>query len=201
MANFLLYYNCSKGERSKCNDVIGFKYLPTCGKTSRSPGTSQNLNLTLHHKRDIMNTQQRKGNLNKTRKETNMKNTLTRVDALNIAINSIPMAIESPTEVVEVLTKIRDQIAKPHKASEDTKARAKAKRANERAVLMAQVLPIIREAVADGGTAKEIFERCANALPADFTVAKVQYILLNEMKDEVVKIEAKGKPNVYKMKG
>ena len=129
-----------------------------------------------------------------------MKNTLTRVDALNIAINSIPMAIESPTEVVEVLTKIRDQIAKPHKASEDTKARAKAKRANERAVLVAEVLPIIREGVADGGTAKEIFERCADALPADFTVAKVQYILLHEMANEVNKTEQKGKPNVYTLR-
>lgn len=66
---------------------------------------------------------------------------------------------------------------------------------------MTQVLPIIREAIADGGTAKEIFERCDDALPDDLTSAKVQYILLHEMKDEVEKIEQKGKPNVYKMKG
>lgn len=135
-----------------------------------------------------------------------MKNTITRVDALNFAIDCIqsaPAYSESlgDGEIVDVLTKIRDQIAKPRKVSEDTKARAKAKRANERAVLVAKVLPIIREGVADGGTAKEIFERCADALPADFTVAKVQYILLHEMANEVVKTEAKGKPNVYKMKG
>ena len=130
-----------------------------------------------------------------------MKNTITRVDALNIAINSIPMDIENPNEVVEVLTKIRDQIAKPRKSSDEAKAKAKAKRADARATLMEQVLPIIREGVADGGTAKEIFERCADALPADFTVNKVQYILLHEMADEVVKTEAKGKPNVYTMKG
>ena len=130
-----------------------------------------------------------------------MKNTITRVDALNIAINSIPMDIENPNEVVEVLTKIRDQIAKPRKSSDEAKAKAKAKRADARATLMEQVLPIIREGVADGGTAKEIFERFADALPADFTVNKVQYILLHEMADEVVKTEAKGKPNVYTMKG
>ena len=130
-----------------------------------------------------------------------MKNTITRVDALNIAINSIPMDIENPTEVVEVLTKIRDQIAKPRKSSDEAKAKAKAKRADARATLMEQVLPIIRDGIADGGTAKEIFERCADALPADFTVAKVQYILLHEMADEVVKTEVKGKPNVYTMKG
>lgn len=129
-----------------------------------------------------------------------MKNTITRIDALNIAINSIPMDIENPTEVVEVLTKIRDQIAKPRKTSDTAKANAKAKRANARAELMAQVLPILRDALTDGGTAKEIFERCADALPEDFTSAKVQYILLHELADEVVKTEQKGKPNVYTLR-
>ena len=130
-----------------------------------------------------------------------MKNTITRVDALNFAIDTITTYRENDTAVCDILAKMRDQIAKPRKTSEDTKARAKAKRANERAVLMAQILPIVRENVADGGTAKEIFERCADALPKDFTAAKVQYILLHEMADEVEKIEAKGKPNIYKMKG
>ncbi len=129
-----------------------------------------------------------------------MKNTITRVDALNIAINSIPMDIENPTEVVEVLTKIRDQIAKPRKTSDTAKAKAKAKRADARSTLMAQVLPIIRESVANGGTAKEIFERCADALPEDFTSAKVQYILLHELADEVVKTETKGKANIYTLR-
>ena len=132
-----------------------------------------------------------------------MKNTITRVDALNIAINSIPMDVENPTEVVEVLTKIRDQIAKPRKVSEDTKARAKAKRANERAVLMAQVLPILRDALTmypDGLTAKALYETCAETLPEGFSTAKVQYILLNEMKDEVKKTEAKGKANIYTLR-
>ena len=123
---------------------------------------------------------------------------MTKNVALTTALTFIPT---EQTEVREVITKMIEQLSKPRSASEDTKARAKAKRANERAVLMAQVLPIIREAVADGGTAKEIFERCANALPADFTAAKVQYILLHEMADEVVKTEAKGKPNIYTMKG
>ena len=135
-----------------------------------------------------------------------MKNTITRVDALNFAINCIqsaPAYSEScgDGEIVEVLTKIRDQIAKPRKTSDEAKEKAKVKRANARAELMAQVLPIVREGVADGGTAKEIFERCVDALPEDFTVAKVQYILLHEMANEVVKTEAKGKPNVYTMKG
>ncbi len=130
-----------------------------------------------------------------------MKNTITRVDALNIAINSIPMDIdENPIEVIEVLTKIRDQIAKPRTTSDEAKAKRKEKNAAARAALMEQVLPVIREGISDGGTAKEIFERCKESLPEDFSDKKVQYILLHEMADEVEKIEAKGKPNVYKMK-
>lgn len=129
-----------------------------------------------------------------------MKNTLTRVDALNIAINSIPMDIENPTEVVEVLTKIRDQIAKPRKSSEEAKAKAKAKRADARATLLAPVLPILRDTITTDMTAKEIFAAAQERLPKDFTDKKVQYILLNEMKDEVVKTEVKGKPNTYRLK-
>jgi len=129
-----------------------------------------------------------------------MKNTLTRVDALNIAINSIPMDIENPTEVVEVLTKIRDQIAKPRKSSDEAKAKAKVKRANERATLLAPVLPILRDVITTDMTAKEIFAAASDRLPKDFTDKKVQYILLNEMKDEVIKTETKGKPNTYRLK-
>lgn len=129
-----------------------------------------------------------------------MKNTITRVDALNIAINSIPMDIENPTEVVEVLTKIRDQIAKPRKSSEEAKAKAKAKRADARATLLAPVLPILRDTITTDMTAKEIFAAAQERLPKDFTDKKVQYILLNEMKDEVVKTEVKGKPNTYRLK-
>ena len=129
-----------------------------------------------------------------------MKNTITRVDALNIAIDSIPMDIENPTEVVEILTKIRDQITKSRKTSDEVKAKAKAKRADTRATLMEQVLPILRDALTESGTAKEIFERCADALPEDFTAAKVQYILLHELADEVVKTETKGKANTYTLR-
>jgi hypothetical protein len=129
-----------------------------------------------------------------------MKNTITRVDALNFAIDTIATYRENDTAVCDVLAKIRDQIAKPRKTSDTAKANAKAKRANARAELMAQVLPILRDALTEGGTAKEIFEHCADALPEDFTSAKVQYILLHELADEVVKTEAKGKPNVYTLR-
>ena len=132
-----------------------------------------------------------------------MKNTITRVDALNYAIAAVTNSTEvltNPDEIVEVLTKVRDQIAKPRKTSDEAKAKAKAKRADARAALMEQVRPIIRYALTPNSTAKEIFERCSNALPADFTANKVQYILLHEMKYEVVKTEQKGKPNVYTLR-
>ena len=129
-----------------------------------------------------------------------MKNTITRVDALNFAIDTITTYRENDTAVCDVLAKIRDQIAKPRKTSDTAKANAKMKRANARAELMTQVVPILRDALTDGGTAKEIFERCADALPEDFTSAKVQYILLHELADEVVKTEQKGKPNVYTLR-
>lgn len=131
-----------------------------------------------------------------------MKNTLTRVDALNYAIAAVTNSTEvltNPDEIVGVLTKIRDQIAKPRKSSDEAKAKAKAKRADARSALMAQVLPILRDTITTDMTAKEIFTAAANRLPQDFTAAKVQYILLNEMKDEVVKTETKGKPNMYRL--
>ena len=128
-----------------------------------------------------------------------MKNTITRVTALNYAIEALKETeyTETDQEVVSVLEKIRDQIAKSHTSSDKSKAKAKEKRAIARAELMKQVLPVVRDAIGDGGTAKEIFERCSDKLPDDFTSAKVQYILLHELANEVNKVEAKNKPNVY----
>ena len=141
---------------------------------------------------------------------------MTKKDALTIALSTLTASTypnpnfdgkdttrkDIPVEEVrEIITKMIEQLSKPRNTSDEAKAKAKDKRAKARTALMEQVLPIVREGVADGGTAKEIFERCADALPADFTSAKVQYILLHEMADEVDKVEQKGKPNVYKMKG
>ena len=132
-----------------------------------------------------------------------MKNTITRVDALNIAINSIPMDIENPTEVVEVLTKIRDQIAKPRKTSDEAKAARSAKQkaatAQARAELCAQVIPVLRDVITTDMTAKEIFAAASDRLPEGFTAPKVQNILLREMASELVKTETKGHANTYRL--
>lgn len=131
-----------------------------------------------------------------------MKN-MTKHDALVYALNTV-MEYKDNDDVREVLTTMIAQLSKPRKTSDEAKAKASAKRkennAKERRALCAQVLPILREAAIEGGTAKEIFERCKDMLPMDFTANKVQYMLLHEMANEVDKIEAKNKPNVYKMK-
>ena len=133
-----------------------------------------------------------------------MKNTITRVDALNFAIDCIqsaPAYSESlgDGEIVKILEKIRDQIAKPRKTSDEAKAKAKAKRADARATLMAQVVPILREVITTDMTAKEIFAAAQERLPQDFTANKVQAVLLREMKGEVIKTETKGKANTYRL--
>jgi len=144
---------------------------------------------------------------------------MTKVDALNVALSALTadsyevkydavFADGTPTihtetytqqEVREVIEKMIAQLSKPRKMSDEAKAKAKAKRADARATLMAQVLPVLRDTITTDMTAKEIFTAAADRLPQDFTAAKVQYILLNEMKDEVVKTEAKGKANTYRL--
>ena len=122
---------------------------------------------------------------------------MTKKDALTVALNFVP-ADESKAR--EIITSMIEQLSKQRKTSDEAKAKAKAKRADARATLLAQVLPILRDTITTDMTAKEIFTAASDRLPEDFTDKKVQYILLNEMKDEVVKTEAKGKPNTYRLK-
>lgn len=122
---------------------------------------------------------------------------MTKKDALTIALNFVP-ADEGKAR--EIITSMIEQLSKQYKTSEESRAKAKAKRADARATLMAQVLPILRDTITTDMTAKEIFTAAADRLPKDFTDKKVQYILLNEMKDEVIKTETKGKPNTYRLK-
>lgn len=150
---------------------------------------------------------------------------MTKVDALNVALSALTAdsydvqydavfgdgtpTIHTETytqqEVREVIEKMIAQLSKPRSDEAKAKASVKRKEANAkaRAELMAQVLPILRDTMQEVGmamTAKELFTACADQLPEDFTALKVQYILLHEMADEVVKTETKGKPNTYELK-
>lgn len=129
-----------------------------------------------------------------------MKNTMTYAVALSTAIETVK---DTMPDVAERLTALRETLAKRSQRSEDSKAKASAKRkeqnAMKRAEMCAQVVPILRDVMTTDMTAKEIFSAAAERLPQNFTAAKVQAILLREMKDEVIKTETKGKANTYRL--
>ena len=83
-------------------------------------------------------------------------------------------------------------------ASVTWQPRRKAATAAARAEMTAQVIPILRDVITTDMTAKEIYAAAANRLPANMSAAKVQNILLREMKPELVITEAKGKANTYR---
>ena len=152
--------------------------------------------------------------------------TITRKDALTIALNALTADsyslarqnvrlsdghIGDATETVdgaevrEVLSKMIAQLSKPHSPASVEKAKAvrKEKTAQARAELLAKVVPVLREELSHasrGVTVKELFNLSKKNLPEDFTVPRVQYILLNEMLEELVITEVKGKANVYTLK-
>jgi len=129
-----------------------------------------------------------------------MKNTMTYAVALSTAIETMK---DTNPEVAERLTALRATLAKRSQRSEDSKAKASAKRkqqnAEKRAEMCAEIVPILREVITTDMTAKEIFAVAQDRLPKDFTANKVQAILLREMKDEVIKTETKGKANTYRL--
>lgn len=143
---------------------------------------------------------------------------MTKKDALSIASKTLTRAIVDIksitddevgkiTEAISVIDGMVDNLSKPHTVSPEAKAKASTKRkeatAAARAELIARVAPVLREALSHtliGVTAKELYDLAKAKLPADFSPAKVQNVLLREMASEVVKTEAKGKPNTYALK-
>ena len=118
---------------------------------------------------------------------------VTYIDALNTAIAILNSTeaygedVEALNATTEKLVALRDTIERRNEkrgsdeAKAKTNAQRKAKNAQERKALMDVVVPVLR-----------------NHLTSDIT-AKVQYVLLHELKDEVVKTEAKGKANTYRL--
>lgn len=104
---------------------------------------------------------------------------------------------------IERLEALRATLAKRGERSDEAKEKASIKRktqtAAKRAELCAQVVPILRDVITTDMTAKEIFTAAQDRLPQDFTVGKVQAILLREMASELVKTETKGKANTYRL--
>jgi len=130
---------------------------------------------------------------------------MTYTDALDFATVVIK-SMKQTEQTVTALDKIealRATLVKRSERSDEAKEKASIKRkeqtAAKRAELCAQVVPILRDVMTTDMTAKEIFAAAKERLPQDFTANKVQYILLNDMKGEVVKTEAKNKPNTYRL--
>lgn len=134
-----------------------------------------------------------------------MKNIITRVDALQFAVNTIANldAFDNQSEIVNVLQRMSEQISKPRRTSEEAKERAnkarKEKTIKAREELCANVIPILRDVITTDMTAKEIFTAAEDRLPNDFSAQKVQNILLREMASELIKTEKKGKANTYRL--
>lgn len=131
-----------------------------------------------------------------------MKNTMTRAMALTAALTFVP---SEQTEVREILTKMVAQVSKPHTSSDEAKAKRaaaqKEKTAKARAEMVTQVVPVLRKHLTTDVTAKELFAAAKDELPQDFSAAKIQNILRREMAPELVKIEAKGRANTYRLIG
>ena len=131
---------------------------------------------------------------------------MTYVTAIENAIEVMGMLDSTECDrdaTIERLEALRATLVKRNERSDEAKEKASAKRkeqtAAKRAELCAQVMPILREVITTDMTAKEIFTAAQERLPQDFTANKVQAILLREMKDELVKTEAKGKANTYRL--
>ena len=95
---------------------------------------------------------------------------------------------------------MREQLSKPRTNSTEVNEKRKEATAKARAELVATVAPILRKHLTADMTAKELYDAAASELPTDFNWQKVQSILLREMEKELVKTEAKGKANTYRLK-
>ena len=129
---------------------------------------------------------------------------MTKKEALSLAINAINVYNETDQTVVDTLKKMLDQLDKPRAGMSDEKKAAlnlarREKTAQARHELVEQVIPVLRPVITTDMTAKEIYEAAKTNLPEDFSVQKVQSILLREMASELVKTAVKGKANTYRL--
>lgn len=129
---------------------------------------------------------------------------MTKKNALTVALNALNLVnTDEAVEARATLTKMIETLSTSRTLSDEAKAKQnelrKAKTAAARAELVAKVTPIIRAAMTtEPQTAKEIFANCVG-LPEGFTAAKVQNVLLREMRDSINVTEAKGKANTYNL--
>ena len=129
---------------------------------------------------------------------------MTKKNALTVALNALNLVnTDEAVEARATLAKMIESLSTSHPMSDEAKAKQnelrKAKTAAARSELVAKVAPVIRAAMTtEPQTAKEIFAKCVG-LPEDFTAAKVQNVLLRELRGDITVTEAKGKANTYNL--
>lgn len=107
------------------------------------------------------------------------------------------VALRSTVETIEKM--ITQLSASPEAKAKANEAR-KAATAEARKALVEKVAPVLRAHLTADITAKALYEVAKSELPTDFSAAKVQNILLRELAPELVKTEAKGQANTYRLK-
>ncbi len=126
-------------------------------------------------------------------------------DYMNIADVNDEQA-EKLAQAKEVYAKMKATLDKPRTVSPETAAKReqaaeerKAATKEARAKLIAEVEPILRKHLTSDVTAKELYALASAELPTDFTAAKVQNILIREMKPELVRTERKKGGDTYRL--
>ena len=135
---------------------------------------------------------------------------MTYVDALNIAIATMTATEQDETtakaieKLVTMRTTYQNRSEKARTLVNQEKrdaiaAKRKETTAKARAELIATVAPILRKHLTADVTAKELFAKASAELPEGFTAAKVQNILIREMKPELVRTERKKGGDTYRL--
>lgn len=135
---------------------------------------------------------------------------MTYVDALNVAIATMTATEQDETteKAVEKLMAMRttyqnrsEKARTPVNQEKRDAIAAKRKEATAkaRAELISTVAPILRKHLTADVTAKELFAKASAELPEGFTAAKVQNILIREMKPELVRTERKKGGDTYRL--
>lgn len=132
------------------------------------------------------------------------------VDALNVAIATMTATEQDETtaKAIEKLEAMRTTYQNRFEKSrtpvnqekrDAIAAKRKEATAKARAELIATVAPILRKHLTADVTAKELFTKASAELPEGFTAAKVQNILIREMKPELVRTEHKKGGDTYRL--
>lgn len=128
---------------------------------------------------------------------------MTKKEALTLALTSLPTNNSEATTAAEIIRKMIVQLSTG--LSDEKKAEIYAARraatATARTDLVTPIIPILRDVITRDMTAAEIYEAAKDRLPvgSDMTPRRIGNILQREMAVELIKTEARGKANTYRL--